>query len=428
MRLAPGRAMRPALSTEPGFRATVPANGPHLLDVSMFWGPAGGVRRVLSARHAELASLGWRHTVLAPGVRGSGHVDCGGLRLPWSGGYRMPLGRQRLARLIERAQPDLIEVADPYALAWAALDAGQRLGVPAIAFCHSNLPALWARLVGGAHGLGTRRGLWAARRAQAYLADLYAGFDLVLAPSRCMQRRLQQWGLRQVQLQPLGVDCDTFNPLAADPAVRRQIAQHLGVHPSTRLLVYSGRFAPEKNLDLLAEAVHLLGPGHLLVAVGAGPRPPRGRRVRVLPPVADSQQLARLLANADAYVHAGDQETFGLGALEAMASGLPVVLNAADGLGELAEAGGLAVAGRRPRDWAEAMAQALADDTDMLRLQALAHARAHDWRRVVAQMAQRYRWLLQQDAQRRQATSAVQPRQAAGAAPELPPHGLAGHR
>ena len=108
------------------FSATLPATGPHLLDASMFWGLSGGVRWVLSTRHAALGLKGWRHTVMAPGARGAGHIDCGGLPLPRSGGYRLPLGRNRLARLIEAAQPDIIEVADCYTMAWAALQAGQR--------------------------------------------------------------------------------------------------------------------------------------------------------------------------------------------------------------------------------------------------------------------------------------------------------------
>jgi alpha-1,6-mannosyltransferase len=369
---------------------------PHLVDASAFWNPSGGVHRVLSARHAMLPGLGWRHTVLAPGAQGSGHVDCGGLHLPGTGGYSLPLGRHRLARRIETLAPDLIEVADPYTLAWATLDAGARLDVPTVAFCHSNLPAMAARLLGGAQGLRTRRGVWAARRARQYLADLYSRFDLVLAPSGTMVRRLRQWGVQQAQHQPLGVDCDTFSPQAADPVLRRRIVRHLGVSSDTRLLLYTGRFAPEKNLDVLADAVDLLGPGHLLVAVGAGPRPPCGRRVRVLPPVTQARHLARLLANGDVYVHAGDQETFGLGALEAMACGLPVVLSAADGLGELAARGGLAVAGRNPRDWADTLAFALSASLDTLCAQALAHARAHDWRLVVQQMAQRYQDAVEQ--------------------------------
>ena len=57
----------------------------------------------------------------------------------------------------------------------------------------------------------------------------------------------------------------------------------------------------------------------MLLACGAGPRPPSGDRVLVHPFVADPMALARILASADAFVHAGDQETFGLSVLEAMA-------------------------------------------------------------------------------------------------------------
>ena len=96
-----------------------------------------------------------------------------------------------------RRHPTSSRWPTPTPRAWAVLQAGQWLGVPALAFCHSSLSALAVRLVGGEQGLGTRHGLW----AQAYLVDLYAGFDLVLAPSRGMARRLQQWGLRHLQLQ-----------------------------------------------------------------------------------------------------------------------------------------------------------------------------------------------------------------------------------
>jgi alpha-1,6-mannosyltransferase len=63
--------------------------------------------------------------------------------------------------------------------------------------------------------------------------------------------------------------------------------------------------------------------------------------------VCDAVRLATMLASADAFVHAGDQETFGLSVLEALACGTPVVATpaAVDGLEitpglELAVAGG----------------------------------------------------------------------------------------
>lgn len=366
---------------------------PHLLDVSMFWGAAGGVKRALSMRHALLPALGWRHTVLAPGARGNGLVDAGGLPLPGSGGYRAVVSTGRARRCIEALRPDLVEAADPYTLAWAALAAARQLEVPAVAFCHSNLPAIAARLLGGASA-DSRRRRWVERQARDYLVKLYQGFDLVLAPSRTMVERLHDWGVTRARRQPLGVDCRAFDPRRHDAAWRARLMQGLGLSQDTRLLVYVGRFAPEKNLGVLADAVRLLGRRHLLLAVGEGPCPPQGAQVRCVGVERDPARLARLLTSADAFVHAGDQETFGLSVLEAMACATPVVVHAADGLGEMAQDAGWVVPGLRPRDWAEAMDAALHGRSDGRVHTALARARAHDWRMVMQQLDRRYRGLI----------------------------------
>lgn len=371
-----------------------PTAGPHLLEVSMFWGASGGVRRVLTARHERMHALGWRHTVIAPGAEGPGLIDCGGLPLPGSGGYRVVLGQGRAMRQMTWAAPDIIEAADPYTLGWAALAAADRLRVPAVAFCHSDLPQLAARWAGGPTAGATRRGQAAERWARRYLVNLYWHFDAVLAPSRGLAQRLQAWGVPRVSVQPLGVDCAVFTPCARDMAWRTAFCTVHGLAPDTRLLAYTGRFAPEKNLQLLADAVALLGPGHRLVAVGDGPAPPVGRHVLRLPTEADDHRLARLVASCDAYVHAGDQETFGLGVLEAMACGTPVVTADAGALTELTEGAGLLV--RRPRsgDWADAMQASVSGHQAALRRTALARAQAQDWPQVLSQMTRRYAALI----------------------------------
>ncbi|MCE4553096.1 glycosyltransferase [Roseateles cellulosilyticus] len=383
----------------------------------MFWGSTGGVRRVLTAKHERLRALGWRHTVVAPGADGPAMIDCGGLPLPRSGGYRLVLARGRARRQMEFVAPDLIEAADPYTLAWAALDAARHLQVPAVAFCHSDLPALAARLIGGPHT--SALGRWAERSARRYLVGLYRHFDLVLAPSRGLAERLQVAGVPRVAVQPLGVDCSVFTPQAKDDAWRAALCRHHGLPASTRMLIYTGRFAAEKNLPLLADAVRLLGPGHVLVAVGNGPVPPTGAQVLMLPPEQDSRRLARMVASSDVYVHAGDQETFGLGVLEAMACGTPVVVPEAGGLGELASDAGLRVARPLPRLWAEAIAASLAGHPAALRRTALARAQAQDWPWVMQQLTQRYAALIG-----RPALPPAQPRQlpAPMALPQLARH------
>jgi len=296
---------------------------PHLLDITMFWSPrSGGVARYLRSKRDWLqANSHWRHTVMAPGPATTETSRIAALPLPFSGGYRFPLRRAATARSIVAQQPDLIEVGDPYRCAWAALDAGQRLGVPVMAFYHSNVDTLSQHLLPRAlHGV-----------VRHYLRHLYRQFDTVFAPSHWAAEALRELGLDNVVLQPHGVDCDLFHPRQRAAAWRRE----LGYMRSDVVLIYTGRFASEKNLDLLTAAVDRLGAPYQLVAIGDGPRPPSGARLRVLPFQPDAVALTRALASADIFVHAGDQETFGLAALEALACGTPVIARACGGLTDL---------------------------------------------------------------------------------------------
>jgi alpha-1,6-mannosyltransferase len=298
--------------------------------------------------------------------------------LPGSGGYHLSWQRQACARRIEHLQPSVIEVGDPYRLAWSAADAGQRLGVPVIATCHSNVPMLAASVAGR----------WAGRAAAGYLRRVYAQMDLVLAPSRWMVRQLRDEGVEHVVHQPLGVDCSAFHPQRID----RRLRETLRLPQDARLLVYAGRFAPEKHLDLLVGAVELLGPPYVLVLVGAGSGAPHaGARVRVLPYQRSEYLLAGILAAADLFVHAGDQETFGLALLEAMACATPVVARASAGLAELlTPSGSVGVHKATATLFAEAIRSLEGRDIVAMRAAARKHALHYDADRVFARLFSRY--------------------------------------
>ena len=331
----------------------------HLVDTTMFFAlEGGGVRRYLLAKRDWLGRhTTIRHTILAPG--GSDSISTGGVvtvkSLPmfFSSGYRFPIRLARWRRQIIDLNPDLIEAGDPYGPAWAALKAGRQLGVPVVGFYHSDLVRLVQIRFGNG---GERAGIQYVRR-------LYQGFDAVVAPSRFTCEKLQMLGIERVVRQPLGVDTKIFHPARRDPRLRQQ----LGLAEDARLLVFAGRFAREKNLPVLLAALKRLGKPYHLLLVGSGAPVKPQPNLTVYPYQTSDEKLARLIASCDALIHAGQQETFGLVVLEAMACGLPVVAMQQGAVAELIDDSyGIAVRTATGKAFAEAIEALYARDLAML--------------------------------------------------------------
>ncbi|MGB8327896.1 MAG: glycosyltransferase [Steroidobacteraceae bacterium] len=299
----------------------------HLVDTTLFYSPtSGGVKRYLLAKHAWLgAHTNWKHSIVVPGA-----AECvipgeictvPGTPIPGAFNYRLPLSPSRWSRILDRLEPDLIEAGDAFHPAWCAASVAQRRGVPVVGFFHSNLPQI----------LGRRMGLATERALGHYVRWLYERFDLVFAPSRYMCEYLGSLGVHHTAHQPLGVDARIFSP-------ERRIAdlrERLGLARDTRLLVFAGRFAGEKQLPVLLQAFAKLGaPYHLLLIGGTRSGRPYPN-ITLTPYRRDSIELAQWIASCDALVHAGTQETFGLVVLEAMACGRPVVGTRAGAIPEL---------------------------------------------------------------------------------------------
>ena len=359
---------------------------PHLVDTTMLFAPkSGGVKRYLLAKRAWMAQLRpeMRHTLMVPGAitrgRGPGVVTQAAVRLPFGDGYRWPTSTKRWADALVALRPTIMEAGDPYAPGRAALDAGERLGVPVVGFCHSDPAALAALHLGE----------WAEPPVRRRWARLFRRFDQVVAPSRHIAERLAYAGVPNVRVQGLGVDTDLFNPGCADP---QRLRRQLGLKPSTRLLVFAGRPAREKNIDVLLDAVARLGSDYhlLLIAAGASARPQSN--ATCLGYQSDPRDVARLLASCDAFVHANHQEPFGLVALEAMACGLPMVGIASGGIAEIVdESVGQLAARATPQAFAEAVEALFRRDLPAIAAAARARAVArHGWRATFEGLADLY--------------------------------------
>jgi len=307
----------------------------HVVDATLFYSPtSGGVKRYLLAKHHWMREhTGWRHSIVVPGdipSHAPGDISTvAGRLVPGAFNYRLPLNPVRWSRAIDALEPDLIEIGDAFHPAWAAAHVANRRGIPLIAFYHSNFPQL----------AGRRLGRGVQKFIEWYVKLTYERCEQVLAPSRYMCEYLHSIGVTRATCQPLGVDVDTFNPERRS----RNLAAEFNLPGDTRMLVFAGRFSREKNIPVLVEALRRLGSPYHLLLIG-GDQTGREGNVTRIPYCRDNQVLASYIASADAFVHAGTHETFGLVVLEAMACGRPVVAMRAGALPELVDdtAGNLA--------------------------------------------------------------------------------------
>jgi alpha-1,6-mannosyltransferase len=356
----------------------------HIIDTTLFFAPrCGGVRRYLLAKRRYLANRAdVRHTIVVPGPVDAlfepGVVTVRSPGIPFGRGYRVPIGMKRWRDTLVRLHPDIIEAGDPYHVSWAALAAAECAAVPSVAFVHSDLSMVLANRCGGLIG----------RSAEVYLRSLYGRFDLVMAPSAVTAARLREAGVKRVVVQPLGVDENIFHPARRNPRLR----EHLGLAPETRLLIFAGRMSREKRIPVLCRAVEEMGAPYHLLLVGGAVNRRVSRRVTMLAFEHDSTRLASLIASADALVHAGGTETFGLVVVEAMACGRPVVGVRGGAVPELvtADVGVLADPGGA-QSLKEAIAALYSSNIESMGVNARAKVERHyTWHNTVDQQLQCY--------------------------------------
>jgi alpha-1,6-mannosyltransferase len=338
--LAPAEADRHPLDLR---RAPLPAlSRPSatlaVLDTTEWFAPtSGGIRTYLLQKELYVADRPWlRHALVVPwsadGVverEGARWYEFAGPRVPRNAPYRLLTSVSRMRRVLEHEKPDVIEIGSPAIVPWVLFRALGRRDVPIVNFFHSHFPALFS---------GSRRPVpplrerlrdaawWYARRMDRHVS-------VTIAASRFVADDLEAAGIPNVVRIPLGVDLEHFTPerRAHAAATRAEWA----LPADGPLVTFIGRFAHEKELDVLMDAWPAIRrrTGASLVMAGDGPEKDalqarnRGDRVFWLPFIPDRARLADLQAASSVYMATSPHETFGLSPLEAMACGTPVLLS-----------------------------------------------------------------------------------------------------
>ncbi len=281
---------------------------------------------------------------LAEGLRGRGHhVYC---FAPWMPGYtepdgpvfRMPslplpmrtpyrltlplVSKRNLNGVIKRLS--LVHAHSPFVTGWMSLRYARRYGVPLVYTYHTQLEAY-------AHYVPFEPN--ATRFAAAQLTRAFANHaDAVVVPTPAMAARLRALRVTvPIEVVPSGIDVARFGAGRRDESLRAR----LGVGPSEHLLLYVGRLAREKNVELLVHALARARDDTLkLVVAGDGPhRHELERQAREAGVSATTHflgvvprdELPNLYASADLFLMPSTTETQGLVLAEALAAGAFVI-------------------------------------------------------------------------------------------------------
>jgi len=176
--------------------------------------------------------------------------------------------------------------------------------------------------------------------SRIFLRDVHNQAHVNLCTSQPMVNSARGLGIERVRLWPKAVDTELYQPRRRSPAMRERLS---GGHPEDPLMVYVGRLSAEKRLDWLYAPVTTL-PRVRLALVGAGPAEATlrarfaGTRT-VFTGYMSGPELAAAYASADVFAFPSDTETLGFVAMEAMASGVPVVGARAGGIPDVIEDG-----------------------------------------------------------------------------------------
>jgi len=241
-----------------------------------------------------------------------------GVPIPGYSSLRMGLPQKNmLLKKWSSDRPSLVHIVTEGPLGWSALEAAKKLNIPVCSDFRTNFDAY-----------STHYGLsFLKSPIQRYLRYFHNNSNFTMVPTQDLKNQLLSNGFERLRVIARGIDTELFNPTKRCHELREQ----WGIRDDQRVVIYVGRFASEKNLQVTVDtfkAMLQVDPNLKMVWVGDGPE--KGALKLSCPNsifvgMQTGEALARHYASGDIFLFSSLSETFGNVTLEAMASGLAVL-------------------------------------------------------------------------------------------------------
>ena len=329
-----------------------------------------------------------------------GPTEYAGFRIISMAGYRFPFYPEfklipptfDFTPHLKAFRPDVVHVMCPAVVGVEGIRQSRKLGIPVVASYHTDIP-------------GYMR-IWGLKFLSApsrnYLRWVHNQADLNFCPSTEVQKELVTHGFKQMKIWDHGVDAHNFHPCHQDEDCRHQLTDGNCDAP---LLLSVGRISSEKRIELLKPVLETF-PHLRLAIVGDGPYRTRLEQIfagtkTVFTGYLHGKDLAQAYASADLFVFPAPKETFGNVAMEAMASGLPVIATQSGGPVDFVQVGktGLLFPPNDQQALIDAVDWFLADWPRRPRQLGAAgrqFAETYTWSKAMAQLVSEYKTLAHQ--------------------------------
>lgn len=229
--------------------------------------------------------------------------------------------------ILKELQPSVVHSHGIATTGIAAFQAAKKINVPVVASFHT--------LVSDAtHYLSENEVLkkFFSDLAWSYLRWYYSNFEKVIAPSNFAAKILEKNGIKNIEVLPNGIDTKLFEKEVNREYVRKKYKIN------EPLVLFVGRVAKEKNLELIIEASqHVINKINKVkfMIVGKGPALEYYKDLTLKKGVSEyfiftgyveQEELISIYKSADVFVFPSLFDTQGLVVLEALAAGLPAVV------------------------------------------------------------------------------------------------------
>lgn len=237
--------------------------------------------------------------------------------------------------IIEQWQLDIIHVHTEFGVGIFARIVAKKLQIPLVSTYHTTYEDY-------THYVNVFKSQTVeniAKKTVANLSKMYGKSCVeIIAPSEKTKKMLQGYGItRNIPVIPTGLDLKRFNPALTSETTKQALRQEMGVAADRLLVIFVGRVAQEKSIDLLIEAYREVKSKQLpstLVIVGGGPQEAALKQMITDYDLDDyvkmigkkpSEQIPQYYHCADLFVSASLTETQGMTYIEALASGTPIL-------------------------------------------------------------------------------------------------------